>query len=171
MSFDFHAIKRIEGISAAKIREELGFSHHLFDIERVAFCLRTEYKNSFDCESGILNRLEKCAVSSSNGKELFVLAATKKYTDARLRRAALFALTGITADDLCHLPLFTVLLAANAKGREILNSPRYIETVTKPADAESEQYADEAFSDRLYTLCVPTDGGADEFLKKAPYIC
>ncbi len=170
LGLDFHAVKRLDGYSAEKIRRESGFTHRLFDIERELFCLGKASKDSFDFECGILNRLENAAASSSSGEEMLVIAATKKYTGARLRRAALFALTGVTKDDLVRAPDFTFLLAANGSGREILKGAEGLEIVTKPADARSPQYEAEKTSDRLWTLCVPTGGGADEFLKKSPCI-
>ena len=170
LGFEFHAVKRLEGYSAEKIRKESGFTHLLFDIEREVFCLGINRKDTFDSESGIVNRLEKCAASSTSGYDMIRRAKTKKYTDARLRRAALFALNGVTKDDLVRAPDFTVLLAANGAGREILNGAEGLEIVTKPADAASYQYEAEKRSDRLWTLCVPTGAAADEFLKKSPCI-
>ena len=171
LGFEFHALRRLEGYSAEKIREESGFTHRLFDIERELFCLGRNHKDSFDSASGVINRLERCAAASSSGYDMLRRAKTKKYTDARLRRAALFAVTGVTKEDLASEPDFTVLLAANGKGREILNGARGIEIVTKPADAVSYRYAHEALADRLYTLCIPTGAAADDFLKKSPHIC
>lgn len=165
----FHAVKRIPGISASDIRESVKFDHTLYDIERELFCLGKASKDSFDAESGILNRLEKCALASRDGRGMLRLAATKKYTDARLRRAALFAVTGTRREDLASLPDFTVLLAANDKGREIVKKCD-LEVVTKPADAKSARFEALAFADRLYTLCRMKGVTPDEFLKKSPYI-
>ena len=76
----------------------------------------------------------------------------------------------MTKSDLEDVPEFTVLLGATGAGREIVSGIRGIENVTKPADAKCPQYALEAFSDKLYTLCMESDPGADYFIKKSPYI-
>ena len=167
---EFHAIGRLPGFSATEIRGRLGRKNSLFDIERTVFCLGKYSEDSFDSESGILNRLEKCAEESVDGYDMFERAATKKYTDARLRRAALFALTGTKREDLARLPDFTLLLAANDMGREIVKSIDAVEVVTKPADAKSAQFGAEAFADRLFALSSPDEMTCGEFLKKSPII-
>ena len=172
--FKFHAVKRIETASASEIRKALaGEEKHdpaskLFEIEKEFFRLEKISGKSFDFESGIINRLFKASTTAQDS--LITSAATKKYTDARLRRAALFALTDIRKTDLDKTPDFTVLLGANRAGREVIGGIRGIELVTKPADAKCPQYALEAFSDKLYTLCMECDPGADYFIKKSPYI-
>ncbi len=171
LGLDFHAIKRIGGVSASEIRERLGFSHRLFDVERDALCLGVYRRGTFDSESGVVNRLEKCALSSSSGKEMLERAKTKKYTDARLRRAALFALTGVTKDDLAKSPDYTVLLAANSSGRKILSGAKSIEIVTKPADAKTQSFVLETLADRLFALCSKEGAAPEDFLKKSPCIC
>lgn len=145
----------------------------LFDIEFSLFRLCRTYENTFDSESGIINRLKKCADASINGDEMFKAAATKKYTDARLRRAALFAVCGIGTDDLRELPRFTVLLGANENGRKILKnmSSEDFTVITKPSVGFSDpQYVKSTDADRLYTLCCDENLEASFFLRKSPVV-
>ena len=145
----------------------------LFDIEYSLFRLSRTFSNTFDSESGIVNRLKKCADGSKNGDEMLKAAATKKYTDARLRRAALFAACGITEDDLRELPRFTVLLGANEKGRRILKnlSSEDFTVVTKPSvDFEDPQYIRETAADKLYTLCCDENLEASFFIRQSPVV-
>lgn len=79
-------------------------------------------------------------------------------------------MTGVKKADIDALPEYTVLLAAFRSGRKIVKDISGIETVTKPADAKCPQYVLEEFSDKLYTLCMESDPGADYFIKKSPYI-
>ncbi|MBQ7669347.1 MAG: nucleotidyltransferase family protein [Clostridia bacterium] len=173
IKFDFHAIERIDSPSATEIRKEL-YESGEYDpskeferIEKSFFRLGMISRDSFDSESGIIARLEKSAVLKGN---FLSAASTKKYTNSRLRRAALFAVTGVKKADIDALPEYTVLLAAFRSGRKIVKDISGIETVTKPADAKCPQYVLEEFSDKLYTLCMESDPGADYFIKKSPYI-
>ena len=165
VALDFCAIRRIDTKSASQLREEAGYRDKLFEIEKTLFRLGKFSRDSFDSESGILRLLERASMSEEPFPES---AKTKKYTDARLRRAALFAVTGVNKENLAAQPEFTVLLAANKTGRRIIDSVHGIEVVTKPADAVCSQYASEAYADRLYTLAHGLDG--DCFLKKSPFI-
>ncbi|MBR6917059.1 MAG: nucleotidyltransferase family protein [Clostridia bacterium] len=181
-TFDFHATMRISTPPATQIRESMIKDHaegrgaldalpeKLFDAEMALFRLKKASGDSFDSESGILARLEKSALAASSGEEMLSLAATKKYTNSRLRRAALFSVCGIKKEHLLSLPEYTLLLAADPAGREVLNGAKDIEVVTKPADASSPQFALEANSERLYSLCRANGAPGDEFLKNSPYV-
>ena len=83
-------------------------------------------------------KLLRAAKTAAGFEELCALCADKKYTLARVRRAAIAAVLGYTAAEVKKDPPFTTLLAANAKGCSILASLRKTEriaVVTKPADA------------------------------------
>lgn len=89
-----------------------------------------------ECGGGVSGRLHAAALASGSLPELLAAAATKKYTSARLRRAVLFAMTGVTPDDLRARPAFVPLLAAGEGGRAYLAETRRargIPVVTKPA--------------------------------------
>lgn len=87
---------------------------------------------------GLAERLCAAARESHTAKEWFEQIRTKRYTDAKLRRAILFGLTDVRQDLLAQTPAYTTLLAVSDRGRALLASKRRgkkIPLVTKPADA------------------------------------
>ncbi len=127
--------------------------------------------------NGLEYRLCEAALKAGTLDEFFSLAATKKYTDSRIRRAVLFAMTGVMRHDLKTLPQYTTLLAVNAEGREVLSQLRkkenVIPVVTKPADGKSvseRQYTLSYLLDCLFTLAMPTPTEAGAFMRKGAII-
>lgn len=130
-------------------------------------------------KSGLYRRLLKTAGESTDGETFFRNAATRKYTDARVRRTALFAMTGTPEPDTLGLPGYTVLLGATEAGRSYLKERRKTQEfpiVTKPADRDKlpedvrEQYQWLEKADRLYTMCMDPVGKADRFVRMHPAI-
>lgn len=130
-------------------------------------------------KSGLYRRLLKTAGETTDGASFFREAATKKYTDARVRRTALFAMTGTPEPDTIGLPGYTVLLGANERGREFLKERRKTAAfpiLTKPAHRNKlpedvqEQYAWLECADRLYTMCTEPVKNADRFVRMKPAI-
>lgn len=131
-----------------------------------------------ECGGGVLRLLEKAAREATDLSSLTSLAATKKYTDARLRRAALFSYFGVMPADLKQQPLYTQVLAMDGKGQAILAHIRKtasIPLLTKPTDlhklsrAAREQAERTYRADSVYALLMPTPQRADIFLRTAPY--
>ncbi len=126
-------------------------------------------------DGGLANRLISAARESTTAEEMFNLLRTKRYTDAKLRRAMLFSLTAVNSHLLFTLPKYTTLLACNDCGREILASMRRQETikiVTKPADAPSdtEQYRCSQRLDDFYALARKNKLSCGDFIRKRAYI-
>ena len=132
-----------------------------------------------EMQGGLAYRLHDAALCADSLEGMLSLAASKNYPTARLRRAVLFAMTGVTAQDLMTPPTYLTLLAANAKGRALLRqwkdtSP--IPIVTKPAntptdsDAALRQAALSSALDRLFSLALPTPHRADTFIKMSPCV-
>ena len=128
---------------------------------------------------GVLERLVRCADQASDGAEMLTLAATKKYTNARLRRAALFDLLSVTEEDIKQLPACALLLAANGTGCAHLSAIKKtvpIPILTKPSDERSlgqeaqSMYKKAKEADRLYTLCRKDVPPSDSYLRCTPYI-
>jgi len=126
---------------------------------------------------GLISHLQKCALASCNYEEFLASAETKQYTKARLRRAILFAVSGVTEQDLRNRPSYSVVLAASQRGRAFLSAWRKcalaekFTLVTKPADApESRQRVLGERIDALYTLCFPTPQDAGWFMRKTPLV-
>lgn len=89
-----------------------------------------------ELDEGLANRIKQAALDCGDGG-IMELLKTKRYTDSRLRRALLFALTGVMTSDVKSFPAYTVLLGANAQGRELLAAKRKtaeLPLVTKPSD-------------------------------------
>ena len=131
------------------------------------------FDNIADASDGLGRRLIAAAKNASDLEEFYREASTKRYTDARIRRATLYCMTGVTVDDLRRTPEYTVLLAANKRGRAFLSkipdtAPKI---VTKPADAPSCRQAElSAKLDALYTLILPKSLKSSEFLRRHPKI-
>jgi predicted nucleotidyltransferase len=131
-----------------------------------------------ECGGGVAGRLHSCAVKAASAEEFFALAATKKYTNARLRRAALFGLTGVTYADLDALPAYLNLLAVNKNGRAFISAAKRrggIEIVTKPSripdTAAARRQSELARNlDAIYTLAMPKKRENGFFLTKSPII-
>lgn len=141
-----------------------------------------------ECGGGLGDRLCRIARESTNAGDFFASAATKRYTNSRIMRAALFALLGVTAQDLAAAPQYAVLLAASARGRKYLAARRRSEhvmpIVTKPADADSVFAALPAeaaektrrltslrrAADELYTLTLDMPLEADHFMRCHPHM-
>ena len=69
-------------------------------------------------------RFRKSADRSCGFAELIRRTATKKYTDARLRRVLLHNLFGVTSDELRKTPNYTIVLGLSSYGRRFLASLR-----------------------------------------------
>lgn len=128
-----------------------------------------------ECGGGIANRICDMARVSRSAEELLRNVSTKRYTDARLRRAVLYCMTGVEKEHISSLPRYTTLLAANAKGRELLARNRRsggIRVVTKPADAPKDccQFALSQRLESIYALARKNKLGDDEFFKIGAYI-
>ena len=169
--------------AAYEIYEKAYFEGEMCDIYQLSrailmyFRLRSpeDLQSYAECEGGIANRLCSLAHECSSLEELYEKLSTKRYTDAKLRRALLFSLTEIKRELLCSLPEYTTLLAADAKGRELLSAQRKsggIKVVTKPADepAQSAQTKASRRLDAIFTLAKMQPNASGEYLKRGAYI-
>lgn len=131
-----------------------------------------------ELSGGMAERLLSAAKNSPDYRELLRSVSTKKYTDTRIRRAILFAVIGVTPNDLSAPPAYTRVLAANQNGCALLSALRKQDggfLVTKPADAPTspEALRQTELSDRadaLYTLAMPQKRGGGYFTKCTPMI-
>ena len=123
---------------------------------------------------GLSHRLCAAAQKATSLEEFYAEAASKRYTDARVRRAALNCILGVTPDDLRTPPSYIQLLAANSAGRRILAKAKKssaLPIVTKPADApECRQTELSRRLDALFTLAFPAPKTAAQYIKSAPFI-
>lgn len=124
---------------------------------------------------GLANRICGAARESVSYDELVDRVRTKRYTDARIRRAMLFAMTAVK-EELLHSPVgYTVLLGASMAGRELLAELRKkhrLPIITKAADAprNSGQYIATEKLDSLFTLARRSRAEAFAMMKKGAYL-
>lgn len=125
--------------------------------------------------SDLLRYAAKAARISADAAGFIARLPTKKYTAARMRRELLFSLLGTGA--VGETPAFTVLLAANERGREILAKARRTERIpvlVKPADTAplderaKRQYALNNRADELWAYLTGQEAGA--FMKAGPFV-
>ncbi len=123
---------------------------------------------------GLAPRLISAAEKAADADEFFSLAATKHYTNARIRRAALSALIGVTEEDLSAPPCAVRVLASNKKGFEVLSRVKgdLLKIITKPSDysAEDRQSRLVCRAEALYDLTLKKSRGALDFMRRTPYI-
>ena len=98
--------------AAYEIYEKAYFEGEMCDVYQLSrailmyFRLRSpeDLQSYAECEGGIANRLCSLAHECSSLEELYEKLSTKRYTDAKLRRALLFALTEVERELLGSLP-------------------------------------------------------------------
>lgn len=156
----------------------------LCDAARLFFrmCEPSDISSFAECEGGVAERICKMAHESADAEEFYEMLKTKRYTDAKLRRAMLFAMCKVRREDLFSLPSYTCLLAANACGRSILSAygkreNKPFEIVTKPADASCLDSAEAARQwelskkiEALYTFSLKKSAPTGQSVRKKPYI-
>lgn len=116
-----------------------------------------------DADDGLAARLCAAAREAGDYAGLVCAASAANYTDARVRRAVINMMLGITPDDLRREEAYVQLLAANVHGREWLSARRNsggVEIVTKPADAAGVQGGERQWmlsqrSEALWCMTLP----------------
>ncbi len=106
---------------------------------------------------GLPARLVKAAGKAESLEEFYALAKTKRYAHARIRRLALWAFLGLTADLRKAPPAYLRVLGMNSRGKALLREMKERATlpiITKPAHIR--ELGEEA--QRLFDLeCRGTD--------------
>ena len=142
--------------------------------------LRTNpYKRAADGENGLISRISKAALTADGFDALVTIASSSQFTNARIKRAALYSYFGIDQACLKQKPAFTQLLAADAAGLSYLSGIRKTKTIdiiTKPADKSKlsdiskKQFELQCLSDGLFCFCTKTVKDGAYFLKYTPFI-
>ncbi len=129
-------------------------------------------------DGGVAERLCAAARKADSYAAMLSLAATKRYTHARLRRALWYGVCQVSGDLLASSPAYVRLLAANRTGRAYLSALRKtcpLPILTKPSrlpnfpDAIRQHKAEERM-ESLYALALPAPASADIFAKASPFI-
>ena len=198
-SIECHPVKRIKTQSASEIRNGIlarfskdGVSEDVrneYGAAPVCFARLTEIEfyhfrtvpacgHFAESGGGVGERLIKAARSVNDPALWLSAAATKQYTNARLRRCALFETCAVTAGALREPPGFLRVLAANRTGRKYLSFLRgssSVPVLTNPADrqrldeAAMRQYRESDAADRLYTLCAGIEDSSF-FARARPFV-
>ena len=139
----------------------------------------SEIERFAENDRSLAARLVKAGEGAHTLSELYALACTKKYSPAHVRRALLFAYFGVTDEMLGEKPAYTVLLAANARGRELLARARKsadIPIITKPADFEKHgEDVKNAFllarkAASVRALALGKAAALGDIMRKGPYV-
>ena len=77
---------------------------------------------SAEMKGGLVNRMISAAENCTDYHSFTHSLKTKKYTDARLRRAIIFSMCSVTDEMLKLPPAYTTLLAATKSGTQLLSS-------------------------------------------------
>ena len=133
-----------------------------------------------DAAGGLYNRLRRHASLVTKISELLRLSETKKYTNARIRRALLFSYFGVTSSEVGSRPAYTQLLASNKIGFAILariKKTTAISILTKPTDysekLSTEGCLSKELSDRadiVYGFASKRKRAPREMLSRTPYV-
>lgn len=130
--------------------------------------------------SAICDRAKRFAPECTSWEELILKIKNSSVTDSRIRRALLALLLSVPRFAEEEKPSYTIVLAANARGRKMLAEIKEsgaFPVFTKPAHAkkaESEavqnQFSRAALADSIYQMAFPRAQKGAYFLKKSPYI-
>ncbi len=158
------------------------FSPHLPDAALILFLADAdaiELSKAPEMSFDLASRLIKAAKSGRfrTLTELFDAVATKKYTDARIRRALNFAYFGVNREDLAQMPQYTSVLASSERGRKALRefskSAKIDLLATKAAHNKLDgmalnQYELSEKSDRAFSFCgeLSENEGIKPYVKK-----
>ncbi len=96
-------------------------------------------ENIHDAKGGLYHRLRSSSCDATSISELIKLTETKKYTNARIRRAIYYSFFGVTSSEVKELPRYTQLLACDKVGCGILKRIRKscnLPILTKPSATE-----------------------------------
>ena len=128
-----------------------------------------------ECGGGVAERLAAAAKRAGTLEEMLDIAATKRYTDARLRRALIFGMLGVTLADLKRRAPYVNFLCANSAGLDFLSGVGDINVISKPSripeDSDSQRQAEICLAfDALYTLAMNYPSDVGFFYRQRPYI-
>lgn len=132
-----------------------------------------------DAKGGLYNRLYTSSFKANTISSLTLLAGTKKYTNARIRRAIWYSFFGVTSSTVKELPHYTQVLALDSIGKSILKEVKKIsdfQILTKPSDSSKlsqeakieKELADKA--DSVFHLTKPTPPLGTASLLTTPYV-
>lgn len=132
-----------------------------------------------ECENGLYNRIYNASVKADSISSLLSLSQTKKYTNAKIRRAMWYAFFGVTSSDMNAMPSYTQLLALDKIGMSLLHSgakSSKIPILTKPSAKDGlsdtalyfKEMSDKA--DSVFELAKPKPKHGNSAIILTPYV-
>ena len=116
-----------------------------------------------DVSEGIENRIISAAKQATSLEELYMLAKTKRYTHARIRRIILNCFLNVSAEDLKIPAPYIRVMGFNGKGAEIIRAAKAsaaLPVITKAADlarlgGDAQRiFSAECTAGDVYSLCM-----------------
>ncbi len=166
-------------VSVLKKAENFGrLGTSLVNAEKaILYALRNIDPNTADshaeCGGGLGRRICNASACATGLEDLYERLSTKRYTNARIRRAVISLLTGATEYDESALPAFTCLLAANAIGLSIIKNSAF-PVLSTPSDIrsiENERMVSLYINaERLASLCYEKTLPEYDFFARRPVI-
>ena len=130
-----------------------------------------------DAKGGLYNRLITKSYEAHDISSLAALTETKKFTNARIRRAIWFSFFGVTSSEAKTLPKFTRVLALDKVGQSVLRdakSQASISVFSKPSErplcketAQQKELADRA--DAVFQLTKPDKTSGSYAMLTSPF--
>ena len=137
---------------------------------------KTALSQLYGTGGGLGGRMVRAAAEADSLASLVARCRAAGFTDARVRRAALAVLLDIRREAVHRKPAYTLLLAMNAAGRELLRTLRpALPVVTKPARAAEAgpevkaAFAAEVRADALLALTAPKPQFGNS-LRRSPFV-
>ncbi len=130
-----------------------------------------------EAAGGLYNRLITKSYEAHDISSLAALTETKKFTNARIRRAIWFSFFGVTSSEAKSSPRFTRVLALDKQGQAILHTAKQaagIAIITKPSEspADKKAAAQKALADRadaVFQLTKPAPTKGNEAMRTSPF--
>jgi len=132
-----------------------------------------------DAKDGLYNRLKSASFEANDISSLVALSETKKYTNARIRRAMWYSFFGVTSSDMNALPSYTQVLAMDTVGMKLLKAAGGASSIlilTKPSDyshfndRQLRQKQLSEMADTVFELTKPVPKSGKNHLKLTPFI-
>lgn len=175
---DTSALSHIPEAARAVLEQEIATGLAPCDEERLSSAILSHFRLNkptasvkiMDAAGSLYNRLITKSYEAHDISDLAALTETKRFTNARIRRAIWFSFFGVTSSEARSTPRFTRVLAMDREGQAILHQAKRtasISIVTKPSEQPADPAAcrQKALADRAdavfqLTKCTPTDGNA-----------
>lgn len=157
--------REAEKILLSEISERRIYDMSSLDMAVIAMLRATDPKRLsgfMEVSGGLENRLCAAAEQCRTVTAFVSAVKSKRYPESRVRRAILSCMLGVEMRHSEKKPLFTNVLAANGRGREVLALARKradIAVLSKLSDSKlltpeaAEQYALHMRAERLFELC------------------